>query len=50
MDYKLGRVSYFKFGNFLFNNTLTAFLDEKAMGSATESIGTLSESARAKVE
>jgi len=35
MDYKLGRVSRFKVGTFLFNNTLTAFLDEKAMGSAT---------------
>jgi len=35
MEYKLGRVSQFKVGTFLFNNTLTAFLDEKAMGSAT---------------
>lgn len=35
MDYKLGRVSYLKVGKSLFNNTLTAFLDEKAMGSAT---------------
>ena len=35
MDYKLGRVSHFKVGKFLFNKTLTAFLDEKAMGSAT---------------
>lgn len=34
MSYKLGRVNYFKIGKFVFNKPLTAFLDEKSMGTA----------------
>ena len=34
MSYKLGRVKYFKIGEFVFDNPLTAFLEENPMGTA----------------
>jgi hypothetical protein len=35
MSYKLGRVKYFKIGEFVFDNPLTAFLEENSMGTAS---------------